>query len=68
MTLIDALMGVGGVVLAIAVPLLVFLVMVLLLSWIIKIGVQWGIHSSCEELRSIIREAVLATQPARKKQ
>ena len=42
-----------------------FFLMVLLSAWIIRIGIQWGISKSDEELRAIVREAILSTQDSK---
>jgi len=53
-----------ALIIQIAIIALLFLIVVLLLGFIIRVGVQWGIYKSTDHIRGAVREAILSTQPA----
>jgi hypothetical protein len=56
-----------GLILELVIYLVGFLVSAVVLGWIIRIGVEWGIMRSTDHIRGAVREAILSTQPRRKR-
>ncbi|GAJ13703.1 unnamed protein product [marine sediment metagenome] len=46
----------------IGIGILIFLVLVVIAAWIIKIGVQWGISKSIEDIKVAVRQGILSAE------
>ncbi len=62
----DYLIGVLGIGVFIALGVIIFLFSVVIIAWIIRIGVQWGIMKSMDHIENAVREAILSTKPDKK--
>ena len=61
-----ASLGISILIIYILGGLIAFCLLVLITPWIIKIGVQWGISKSIDDIKVAVRQGILSAEEIKK--